>query len=67
MLPVTLTATLLLALAASATPTGPKPRAVPQTISLTSRKVERGSALSRRALLPINVSLTDYFNGTDLQ
>lgn len=62
----TLTA-LFLAFCASASPTTPRPRGVPQTISLTSRKAARGAAHARRALSPIGVPLTDYFNGTDLQ
>jgi hypothetical protein len=66
MLPVTLT-TLLLVLAVGATPTSLRQRAVPQTITLTSRKVAESSSHFRRALSPINVPLTDYFNGTDLQ
>ncbi|GJE97381.1 acid protease [Phanerochaete sordida] len=55
---------LLLALSAIATPA---PRAAPQTISLTARRVQAGSARTRRALAPIGVPLADYFNGTDLQ
>ncbi|EKM53998.1 uncharacterized protein PHACADRAFT_257547 [Phanerochaete carnosa HHB-10118-sp] len=66
MLCATLT-TLLLALCASASPATPRPRGVPQTISLTSRKVARGAPHARRALSPIGVPLADYFNGTDLQ
>jgi len=38
----------------------------PVTVTLSSRKVERGS-IRRRALSPSNVPLLDYFNGTDLQ
>jgi hypothetical protein len=41
-------------------------KAEPVTVTLSSRKVERGS-IRRRALSPSNVPLLDYFNGTDLQ
>ena len=59
--------TLLLAVSTTAVPTTSQPRAAPQTISLTSRKIARGAARARRALSPIDVPLADYFNGTDLQ
>lgn len=65
MLATTIT-TLLLALSATASPTGTK-RAVPQTIQLTARKVSAEHTKFRRALSPIGVPLADYFNGTDLQ
>lgn len=42
------------------------PNASPQTISLFSRLLPKGS-LVRRALSPITLPLGDYFNGTDLQ
>lgn len=56
-------ALLSLTLSAAATPA--TRRAVPQTISLTSRQA--ASPFARRALSPIEVPLKDYFNGTDLQ
>ncbi|KAI0692888.1 acid protease [Cytidiella melzeri] len=51
----------------AAVPAPAVPRASPQTITLSSRLIPRGSSLGRRALSPINVPLADYFNGTDLQ
>ncbi|KAI0084066.1 acid protease [Irpex rosettiformis] len=58
---------LVFAAVASAIP-APVAHASPQTISLTSRRIPRGSnSISRRALSPIGVPLNDYFNGTDLQ
>ncbi|KAJ3480344.1 hypothetical protein NLI96_g8429 [Meripilus lineatus] len=39
----------------------------PATISLTSRKVQSGERLRRRAIPPSTIPLDDYFLGTDLQ
>jgi hypothetical protein len=46
---------------------GPAFVAKPQTINLISRPVSKSPVIGRRALSSINVPLTDYFNGTDLQ
>jgi uncharacterized protein (DUF2384 family) len=40
--------------------------ASPQTIQLTARQIPKRT-FARRALAPVTLPLTDYFNGTDLQ
>lgn len=40
---------------------------VPQKLQLSSRRSPRGSSARRRAVSPVNVPLSDAFNGTDLQ
>jgi hypothetical protein len=47
-------------------PIAPFKAVEPVTVTLSSRKVERGS-IRRRALSPSNIPLQDYFDGTDLQ
>ncbi|KAJ3554025.1 hypothetical protein NM688_g3316 [Phlebia brevispora] len=62
-----LTSTLticMFAFAAVATPV--TPRASPQKIKLSSRKLTSGGHV-RRAISPFSLPLADYFNGTDLQ
>lgn len=39
----------------------------PQTIPLNSRRISGSSSIAKRGLSSINVPLTDYYNGTDLQ
>ncbi|KAH8103475.1 acid protease [Cristinia sonorae] len=62
MLPLLPLALLVLSVAGASV----EPRAKPTKISLSSRKVDRGT-IRRRALNPSEVPLADYFNGTDLQ